>query len=110
MILVAAMLAVAYVWSQVVVPILAMPFGIGLRVRLTGFSKWREEIDRLDFPAYVVVHGILTLGFGFVLMSLVGQYVEWRYFGGQPLNLIRDVVFGSILWSILGTWIAVASR
>jgi len=95
-----------YLWVRIVVPVLVMPFGIDLSMRLNGFRKFRDEISQLSFAAYIVVYDILIWGCGMALSLLVMSYIRWKYLGTGSFTPTPDLVFGAIFWGIVGALIA----
>jgi hypothetical protein len=73
---------------------------------LAGAREWREDLQRLPPLSNVLVFGVLMVGIGMILATLVKTLVDWRLFG-QPWHFIsvRDLVYGSILWVIVSVLI-----
>jgi hypothetical protein len=103
---VALALPVALLWIRVIVPILVRPFGIPIRPSFISGREWREAIQRLPPLSNVLVFGVLMVGIGMILATLVKSLVDWRLFG-QPWHFmsVRDLVYGTILWAIISTLI-----
>lgn len=103
---VALALPVALLWIRVIVPILVRPFGIPIRPSFIGGREWREAIQRLSPLNNVLVFGVLMVGIGMILATLVKSLVDWRLFG-QPWHFmsVRDLVYGTILWAIISVLI-----
>jgi hypothetical protein len=99
-------LPVALLWIRIIVPILVRSFGILIRPSLAGAREWREDLQRLPPLSNVLVFGVLMVGIGMILATLVKSLVDWRLFG-QPWHFIsiRDLVYGSILWVIVSVLI-----
>jgi hypothetical protein len=95
---------------RIVVPLILLPFGIDLGVRLTEFGQFRKGIEQLDFATYVIIWGVLIWGLGMALSLLIMSYVRWRYLGEGPFAPIRDLVFGLFFWGTAGAVAAVARR
>jgi hypothetical protein len=106
---VALALPVALLWIRVIVPLLVRPFGIPIRPSFIGGREWREEIQRLPPLSNVLVFGVLMVGIGMILATLVKSLVDWRLFG-QPWRFIslRDLVYGTILWAIVSALIVLS--
>lgn len=100
---------VVLLWIRVIVPILVRPFGVPIRPSFIGGREWREEIRRLNPLSNVLVFGVLMVGIGMILATLVRSLVDWRLFG-QPWHFIsiRDLVYGTILWAIVSVLIVVS--
>jgi hypothetical protein len=93
-----------YLWAAVIVPVLLRPAGIRLGIHLTGWRQSREEIAQLEARARLLVK-TLVLGGGMVLGGTITRYVAWKYFGGRPSELTRDLVYGILFWSIVGAFL-----
>jgi hypothetical protein len=106
---VALALPVALLWIRVIVPILVRPFGIPIRPSFVGGREWRDDIQRLPPLSNVLVFGVLMIGIGMILATLVKSLVDWRLFG-QPWHFfsVRDLVYGTILWAIVSVLIVLS--
>jgi hypothetical protein len=95
-------LPVVLLWIRVIVPVLVRPFGIPIPTSFIGRGEWREAIQRLPTLTNMLVLGVLMVGIGMILATLVRSFVEWRLFG-QPWHFmsVRDLVYGTILWAII---------
>jgi len=102
-------LPVVLLWIRVIVPILVRPFGIPIRPSFMGGREWREDIQRLAPLSSVLVFGVLMVGIGMILATLVMRFVDWKLFG-QPWHFIslRDLVYGTILWAIVSVLIVIS--
>ena len=106
---VAVALPVVLLWIRVIVPVLVRPFGIPIRPSFIGGREWREAIQSLPPLSNVLVFGVLMVGIGMILATLVKSFVDWRLFG-QPWHFmsVRDLVYGTILWAIVSVLVVLS--
>jgi hypothetical protein len=106
---VALALPVTLLWIRVIVPVLVRPFGIPIRPSFISGREWLDEIQRLPPLSNVLVCGVLMIGIGMILATLVKSLVDWKLFG-EPWHFtsLRDLVYGTIFWAIVSVLIVLS--
>jgi hypothetical protein len=89
-------------WIGVFVPIVSRLFGVRLPINL---RKRNAAIRQLSFGQYIWLVGVVSVGVGVSISSLVDEYLEWGFSGHWGLHAsAASIVFHLAWWSATGAF------
>jgi hypothetical protein len=85
------------------VPLIVRPFGVRLPWGRFGFRERDGSLQRLTSTQYVWIVGVLYWGFGMLIVTTLGDYIDWKYWNGSSHDLSTGrLLFHAVLWPLSG--------
>lgn len=93
-------LPVLLLWFAVVT-LLGCAFGV--RLPLRGLRQRNGTSRSLTFSQHMWLMGVLGWGCGMWIVTTLGDYLDWKYWGGSAHDLSAGkLLFHAVLWPLAG--------